>query len=218
MRIHALRVLSLVLLLAGASRCPADPARLPLSAAALYNAGNAYARQGEPGLAVLSYERALLLAPDDSDIAANLRAVRRLNGIAAAPANAFADWVARLNPDVCAWLGMVGLMLVVGAALAGRLGRARRAARAVASVAGVLLLALPVGNALALWPTLHAAVTLAKATPLRAAPVPLGDVLATLPEAVTVRIAGEHEDFVLVQTPAGRRGWIARAQLGFVVP
>src|ERR1700680_589979 len=46
------------------------------SASPLYTSANAYARAGKPGLAVLNYERASLLAPDDPDVAANLRFVR----------------------------------------------------------------------------------------------------------------------------------------------
>ena len=54
----------------------AQPAEGGYSAAGLYNLGNAYARAGKPGMAVLNYERASLLAPNDPDIEANLRAVR----------------------------------------------------------------------------------------------------------------------------------------------
>ena len=39
---------------------------------------NSYARAGKPGLAVLNYERAALLAPDDPDINANLDLRARL--------------------------------------------------------------------------------------------------------------------------------------------
>jgi hypothetical protein len=51
------------------------------SAAALFNQANAYARAGKPGLAVLNYERAQLLAPNDADIAANLHFVRAKAGL-----------------------------------------------------------------------------------------------------------------------------------------
>jgi hypothetical protein len=69
-----------------------------------------------------------------------------------------------------------------------------------------------------LWPKLHEAVILREATPARVAPVPMGDPLFVLPEAETVRITAEHEDFVLVRTRAGRAGWVLRANLAPVVP
>ena len=80
----------------------------PLSAASLYNVGNAYARAGKPGLAVLNYERARLLTPDDPDLAANLATVRRsahvattTPGAVAAPgaANAFNGGILTLQPQ-----------------------------------------------------------------------------------------------------------------------
>jgi len=213
----ALRVALLVLLVAGVRASAAGPVRVSYSAAALYNLGNAYARAGKPGLAVLNYERAQLLAPNDPDLAANLRVVRRLSGIDVKPGNAAAGLVRRLNPKLCAWVGVGGLLLVGGATLAGRRTRGRRGLLLTVSIGGCLLIALPVIDAVVLWPALHAAVVLAKTTPLRAAPVPLGDVLATLPEAVTLRVTGEHEEFVLVQAPEGQRGWVSRADLGFVL-
>jgi Flp pilus assembly protein TadD len=54
----------------------AQPSQPRYSADGLYNLANSYARDGKPGLAVLSYERAALLAPDDPDINANLAYVR----------------------------------------------------------------------------------------------------------------------------------------------
>lgn len=46
------------------------------SADIYYNLGNAYFRDGQLGEAILNYERALLLAPGDSDIRHNLRFAR----------------------------------------------------------------------------------------------------------------------------------------------
>ena len=55
---------------------PATSAAAAYSAAGLYNLANAYARAGKPGLAMLNYERARLLAPADPDVEANERHVR----------------------------------------------------------------------------------------------------------------------------------------------
>lgn len=76
---------------------PAQPAQAPAgySAATLYNLANAYARAGKPGFAVLNYERAKLLDPNDPDIEANLNHVREASGLPRNPAvnsNASAEW------------------------------------------------------------------------------------------------------------------------------
>ncbi len=63
-------------LLLGALQACAAPVPAGYSAAGLYNLANSYARAGKPGMAVLNYERARLLSPNDPDVEANLRFVR----------------------------------------------------------------------------------------------------------------------------------------------
>jgi hypothetical protein len=46
----------------------------------------------------------------------------------------------------------------------------------------------------------------------------MGDTAFVLPEAETVTMTAEHEDFVLIRTRGGLSGWVARASLGAVVP
>jgi hypothetical protein len=188
------------------------------SASALYNSANAYARAGKPGLAVLNYERASLLAPDDPDVDANLLFVRESAHVAAEPRR----WIDRLvtvaRPAVVAWLGVAGVVMMGAGLLAGFLAPRRRRTRRAAMIAGAVLAGFTLSNGLVLWPKLHEAVILTAATPARASPVPMGDPLFVLPEAETVRITAEHDDFVLVRTRAGRAGWVSHANLAPVVP
>ena len=65
----------LLLLILAAGQVCAAPTEPGYSADGLYNLANSYARAGKPGLAVLNYERADLLKPNDPDIEANLRYV-----------------------------------------------------------------------------------------------------------------------------------------------
>jgi hypothetical protein len=188
------------------------------SAADLYNRANAHARAGQLGLAVLGYERASLLTPADPDVEANLAIARARAHVAAEPARRFTLRIGAASREVFAWLGVLGVALLGGGALIARRYRAGRMWRIGALLTGVLLILLPVADALTLWPTLHAAVVLAGSAPVRAAPVPMGDAVFQLTEADTVRVLAEHEDFVLIQTQGGRRGWMARADLGFVLP
>ena len=77
-RLSGMRCLALAFALALSAAAPSHAASAPegYSAPALYNLGNAYARTGKPGLAVLNYERARLLDPSDPDLETNLRHVR----------------------------------------------------------------------------------------------------------------------------------------------
>ena len=188
------------------------------SAAGLYNLANAYARAGKPGMAVLNYERAHLLAPNDADIEANLRFVREPLQLPTESPNGFARAATAASPAVLAWTGLAGLTILGFSLLAGQLHHGHRALRRAATVAGVALIGLTVANAVVLWPRLHEAVVVTTEAAVRVSPVPMGDPLFVLREAETVRMAAEHEGFVLVQTREGRLGWVSRANITPVVP
>lgn len=47
----------------------------------LFNLGNSYAQSGQTGKAILNYERALRLAPSNSDIQSNLELIRKESGL-----------------------------------------------------------------------------------------------------------------------------------------
>src|SRR5882757_11401081 len=99
----------------------AEPAQVGYSAAGLYNLANAYARQGKPGMAVLNYERASLLSPNDPDIDANLSYVRASSHLPAPPRSTFERLARIASPFAMFWLGVFGLVIVGACALAGQL-------------------------------------------------------------------------------------------------
>ncbi len=196
----------------------AQPEEAGYSSAGLYNLANAYARAGKPGMAVLNYERASLLAPNDPDVEANLRFVRESLRLPSESRNWFDRAVGVASPTILAWIGVIGLALVAVSQLVGQLYSRHRLMRRAATVVGIALIGLTVGNGVVLWPKIHEAVVIAGATPVRVSPAPMGDPLFVLPEAETVKMRAEHEGFVLVQTRAGRTGWVSRADLAPVVP
>jgi type IV secretory pathway VirB2 component (pilin) len=190
----------------------------PYSADGLYNLANSYARAGKPGLAVLNYERAALLAPGDSDINANLDYVRASAHVPAEPRTRFTRIAQTVTPALAAWLGVAGVALVGLGMLASRMTSRFRWLRAISILLGVASIALTVSNAVLLSPRMRDAVVLVNQTPARVSPVPMGDTAFVLREAETVTITAEHEDFILVRTRAGASGWVARGSLGAVVP
>jgi hypothetical protein len=188
------------------------------SADGLYNLANSYARAGKPGLAVLNYERASLLAPNDADINANLDHVRTAAHVPTEPRNRLARIALVARPNLAAWLGVLGIVLVGAGLLAKRIAARIRWIRGVTILLGVALIALTVSNAVLVWPRMHEAVILVQQTPARVSPVPMGDTAFVLREAETVTMTAEHEDFIFVRTRAGLSGWVARADLGAVIP
>lgn len=211
-----LAALMIVLTLAGC-QARAEPAEIGYSAAGLYNLANSYARAGKPGMAVLNYERASLLAPNDSDIDANLRHVRDSLRLASEPRSWFDRAVRVGSPVVLSWMGVFGLGLLGASLLAGRIVSGHRLIRLAAAGVGIALVGVTACNGIILWPKLHEGVVITGATPVRVSPVPMGDTLFVLPEAETVRMVAEHESFVLVRTRTGRTGWVSRANLAAVV-
>jgi len=198
----------------------AAPSRALYSADAFYNLANSYARAGKPGLAVLSYERAALLAPGDPDIKANLAYVRASAHVSLKPQSWFARLIQGANPSstVAAWLGVLGLVLIGMGLLVLKVASRFLWIPRSAIALGVAQIALTVFNALLLWPHMHEAVVLIDQTPARVAPAPMADTEFVLREAESVWITAEHEDFILIQASSGLSGWVARADLGAVVP
>jgi len=188
------------------------------SAAGLFNRANACAREGKSGLAILNYERALLLAPNEADIAANLHFVRAKAGLPDAPENWFTRSLLYARPNTLAWLGSLGLVLAGMSLLLVRLYPQRRLALRSLTFAGVLLVATAIGSAITMWPRINEAVVISREAPARIAPVSAAEAAFKLHEGETVTMRAEHQDFALVQTSAGRSGWVARADLARVVP
>jgi len=205
-----------VLLGAVAAHSESEP--IGYSAAGLYNLANSYARAGKPGMAILNYERASLLLPNDPDIQANLRYVRASAHLPAETPGTF-DRVARIaSPFWISWIGVLGLAIIGASAITAQLSRRHRFVLSAATLLGVSMVGLTLCNALALWPRLHQGVVIAAATPVRVSPVPMGDPLFTLPEGESVKVSAEHEGFALIETRAGRAGWIADSNFAPIVP
>jgi hypothetical protein len=188
------------------------------SAAALFNQANAFARDGKPGLAVLNYERAQLLAPNDADIAANLHFVRAKAGLPDSPEKWLARSLTCARPNSLAWTGCFGLALAGVSLLLIRFSPRRRWGLAALTCVGALLVATAIGSAVVMWPRVHDAVVIHGDAPALTTPVPAAEPLFKLREGETVMVRAEHQDFALVQTLAGRSGWVPRADLVFVMP
>jgi hypothetical protein len=187
------------------------------SAATLFNQGNAAARNGKIGPAVLNYERALLLSPNDPDIAANLHLVRAKAGLPETPENGTAKALRFAAPNTMSWLGAIGLVLGGTGVLLSRLGPCRRGVFRSLALAGGLLFVAGLYDATATWPRLNEAVILTPDAQARVSPAPAAEPAFALREGETVTVRAEHRDFVLVRTSTGRVGWLARSELAPVV-
>jgi hypothetical protein len=215
---NLLRAALLFCLLLGSARVHSESEPVGYSAAGLYNLANSYARAGKPGMAILNYERASLLTPGDPDIQANLRFVRASAHLPAETPDTL-DRIAKIaSPFWMSWLGVLGLLIVGASLILAQLSSRHRSARGAATLLGVTMIGLTFCSALALASRLHEGVVIAAATPVRVSPVPMGDPLFSLPEGEKVKITAEHEGFDLIETRAGRAGWISNSNLAPLVP
>jgi hypothetical protein len=200
---------------------PANPQAHPqsgYSAAALYNLANAYAKSGKPGFAILNYERAWLLEPNDPDINANLRHVRETSGVPPPVRSRFERLTTIAGPGILAWVGVLGLLIGGACALAQRRHPRHRGKLITAGVLGFSLLGFTIASAIVQWPVMREAVVIVHSAPVRVSPVPIGDALFELPEATIVTTGAEHDGFMLVRTAQGRTGWVPVANLAAIVP
>jgi Tetratricopeptide repeat len=206
--------------LSGASRAAAveEPTvQSAYSAPALYDLGNTYARMGRPAMAVLNYERALVLAPTDPDIRANLRHVRESVGTPTPTGGWLRHHARWANPDTLYWIGLLGLILAGASLLLRRQESEYRTVLGAGIAIGVAFMALALGDAMATASTLHESVAMF-ATPASASPISGGEPLFTVPLADLVSVREAHGGFVLITDSQGREGWVPVGNLQPVIP
>ena len=183
-----------------------------------YNIGNAYFKANELGRAILHYERARRLAPNDADILANLELARSLGADEIVPLPRFwlfrvGSWWANLLPrSLLIGLAAAGYLLAAGAVtgLVLRLGSeawARRAAVAGGIVAVVLGATLAVRET-GLGQPRHA-IILAAEVGVQSAPSDDPALqLFVIHEGARVRVDRRSEEWLEVVLDDGKVGWV----------
>jgi hypothetical protein len=187
------------------------------SAPLLYDLGNAYAEQGRVGPAVLSYERARVLAPRDADIAANLAYVRARAGLPTPPSPWYRIVASYLSPAAWTWLTVVALWMGMASLLSVRRWHKRRLVPV-----GILALLVGVVGVAAVGVSdqnlRRAVVVENKSAPVRISPFDSAASERSLSEGEVVAVFGRHGDFVHVRDGRGRTGWIKSTTVQTIVP
>jgi len=194
------------------------------SGALFFNLGNAHMKKGELGRAILNYERALRLLPNDPDVMANLAYAREQAKDEAEPAPLW--WrllfplAERARTATLAW-AWTGLWALFWAVLALRfawpqrrqvVGRAAWAVGLVAVVVGASLAAR-----LAEVDLQGAAVVVQKGeAPVRFEPSEAGTEHFKVGEGTHLEVTQEQGDWVQVRRRDGRRGWLHATVIGRV--
>ena len=196
-------------------------------AALHYNLGNAYFKAGRLGLSVLSYERALVLAPSDEDVRTNLLYANELvaDAVEEAPLPLAVRWAVdvyrSLQPNFLAILLSIAFVLG-GAALTLVLYDAWRQPQwgrssAIVVVVICATLALASGGALASKVNAAAnrveAILLTENAYVRSGPGDANPRLAEIHEGLKVRVISEREGWYQVTLANGLTGWLRESEL-----
>ena len=188
------------------------------SAELLFNLGNAYFRDGQVGAAILNYERAQLLAPNDPDIAANLKFARRQAGLFVERTSWIQEAARFFSMNGWAALGTGALVLLCGLIAAAQFyPRHRLYVRLFTGVAALALCAAVVGIAMQLE-TLDRAVVTSQEAVARISPFDAAKSAFVLSAGEVVEIEKEHGDFLFVENRDQRSGWVSKEQIQPVVP
>jgi hypothetical protein len=179
----------------------------------LFNLGNAFYRDGQFGRAILSYERAQILAPDDGEIAANLQLARLKAGVSDPKLNGVERAIRRVSPNTLAWTGSVALMASCLAIGLGRFVTRFSHTRVVVGLGVITLVAVAIGLAVR-WREFDRGVVVAANAPARIAPASTAAESFAFKPGESVTIVKSYSQFALVRTSDGRSGWVSNADMG----
>ena len=181
------------------------------NASLFYNLGNAYFRGGDRGRAILNYERALALDPNQPEARANLQLVRdQARALELAP-NWAEEQLGFLTPNQYAWLGAAAFW--GAAAILCGLYLARR--RPVAWVFALLLSGAAAASAVfALYQFetgragRNLAIVTSKNIQARLATAESAGTVLVLPSGSEIKILSTRGDWLYAALPNELQGWI----------
>jgi tetratricopeptide (TPR) repeat protein len=183
----------------------------PQTVNGLYNAGTAWAKAGEPGLAALAFERVLLASPGHFEARHNLGQLRTDAGIPATAQKWWSRVPADLPPLTAAFAGWVALVSATALWIIGVRGPLHRWAGWAGAVGlAIFAAALPlwIVNGKGAKDPRAAVVITPKPVPARFAPARNAGVAATLAPGQPVRILSEAAGWAYCALGQQTRGWV----------
>ena len=182
-----------------------------LSAPLLYNLANSYAQNGQSGKAILNYERALRLAPGDSDIRGNLELLRKKQGLFQEEKTIYQRFAGFLSMNQ--WIVLVTCAFVVFAVvllLPVSFGL-RRTSRLTAAACCLFITAVSLFGMFGRYQHWYDGVVVVPDARLQVSPFESAASIGTIQEGRVLHMgkAKTHGNYFLVEDETGRRGWLA---------
>jgi len=195
------------------------------SAPLCYNLGNAEAKAGHLGLAILNYERARYLAPGDRDIDHNLQLARKQAGL---EPNSYRWWqifLRAINP-LAGYLIVTCLTLLILALAGTAFLSARKIQQPLLQriIKGVFFIGIPVClllgfvelSAIGLTNRIEG-VIVTKDADLRLSPFDSAEKIGPIPEGELVTVEGRHNDYFWIEARNHHFGWLQAKYLEPVI-
>lgn len=189
-----------------------------------YNLGNAFYKAGNATYAIINYERAKKLAPNDDDIRYNLELARTqiVDNIVTLPEPGFLRWWKQLisSQSINFW-GILSIstffafLFLFGTFLLSRSFQLKRFSFWF-SIAAISLSAITFtfGSTLKSKLINHkTAVVTDRSVRIKSSPSETGTELLIVHEGVTVQLTDKLGDWVYISLPDGSKGWIKEASI-----
>jgi tetratricopeptide (TPR) repeat protein len=184
------------------------------NAALFYNLGNAWFRKGDPGRAILQYERALALDRHHPEAQANLRLVRDEARALELPKTLADRYLDFATPRQYVWTAAIALWIAIFAFVLWRLGSRRSVATVAVFASAVLVFA----GAVFAYYTIEdgargraVAIVIGKNIEARLATADNAGAVLVLPAGSQVKILSKRGEWVYAALPNNRSGWIPAA-------
>jgi hypothetical protein len=187
------------------------------SAPLCFNLGNAEAKAGHPGQAMLNYERARYLAPADTDIDHNLQIARQQAGL---DPNSYRWWEMALRSiyPIAGWLVIACLALLFGALVGHTVTSSGKQQSPVLRTIfrAIFFIGIPVGlflgfvelSAVGFTNRVEGVIVAGKEATLRLSPFDTAENIGTIPEGEMVTVEQRHNDFFRVEGRDHHFGWV----------
>ncbi|TKB24287.1 tetratricopeptide repeat protein [Desulfopila sp. IMCC35006] len=176
--------------------------------AVLYNLANSYAMAGKTGKAILNYERALRLAPADSDIAGNLELIKKEHGLFPQEPSTAEKFFQLLTLNQWTTLILLALLLITAYLFASMKYRFSRQFSIGARACCLLLLCLGTAGTIFRYQDFNPSVVVAPDVKMLISPFASSASVGTLPEGRLVYPQKSHGSFSYVADEMNRHGWI----------
>jgi tetratricopeptide (TPR) repeat protein len=189
------------------------------NAAVFYDLGNTWFRRGYLGHAILNYERALALDPEQPEAAANLAFVREKARSLELPQGRLERYLVYGTSAIYTGLACAGFWIGVFALAAFFFSRRRSKAALGLTILGLLLCAGAIGVEYLRETGAHGrdlAVVTTKSAEARVATADSASSVLALPAGSEVKILSTRGDWSYAELPNNTRGWIPTERVELV--